>query len=167
MIDLLALCRCMCESSIGLLHISTDKWQMKERKKKDCGSVMLRTTFVCAGMVWVILFPANQYKTLQTDPITKQFYRVKRVVSSRLTLHPSRSSLKWFEEDEDDINRMLWPSQSPDLNPNEYLGDILQLSTNNIKTLKEKKKSHWSYLSFRRMIVQYNSRGRENLGQTQ
>ena len=29
----------------------------------------------------------------------------------------------WFDEDKNDVNHMLWPSLSSDLNPDEPMGD--------------------------------------------
>ena len=39
-----------------------------------------------------------------------------------MAIHRARVVTEWFDEHENDVNHMLWPSQSPDGNPMEHLG---------------------------------------------
>ena len=78
----------------------------------------------CGGHCAGILVPsdktvtANQYKVVLTDhfhPMMKYFYPDESGLS-RMTMLPSIGH-DGFDEYENYVNHMLWPSQSPHLNP--------------------------------------------------
>uniref|UniRef100_A0A3B4TXD6 Uncharacterized protein n=1 Tax=Seriola dumerili TaxID=41447 RepID=A0A3B4TXD6_SERDU len=88
-------------------------WSDEERYRPECLTPAVRGSGGSV-MLWEALFlawfgsTANQYKVVRTDhlyPMTKHFY-------------PDESGVtEWFDEYENNVNHMLWPSESPDLNP--------------------------------------------------
>lgn len=73
-----------------------------------------------AGIVWLHLSPqrviANQYKVVLSDPFCPVMKSVYPDGSGLLQddsvhIHRTGGVTEWCDEDEDDVNHMLWPSQ--------------------------------------------------------
>lgn len=74
---------------------------------------------------------ANQHKILSdlTDhfyPMVKHFYpdRSVRFPGDPTHIHTTQRLIKWFDEDDSDVNHVLWHVHSPDLSPLEHLWQI-------------------------------------------
>ncbi len=69
---------------------------------------------------------ANQYKVVLSDhlyPMMKYFYPDGSGLfqDDNAPIHRAGGVTEWFDENENDVNHMLWSVQSPDLNPVEHL----------------------------------------------
>lgn len=95
-------------------------------KGENSGSVMLWGAFIFAETLWVYLewsITANQEKFLRADHLhlmKKYFYPDPSGLFTNDIIAPPTDS-SWFDKDENDVNYMLWPAQSADLNPIEDL----------------------------------------------
>ena len=56
-------------------------------------------------------------------PMMQHFFLAEKgVFQGNAPVHRAQVVTRWFEEYEDEVTHLTWPSRSPDLNPIELLG---------------------------------------------
>lgn len=94
------------------------------------GSVILLRTFCWHGLGPLVPLEgrvtSNQYEVALSDhlyPIMKHFYPDcnRLIQDDNASIRRAQRVTEWFDECENYMTRMLWPSQAPHLNPIEHL----------------------------------------------